>query len=78
MSESNIKFGRFIKSSPYPSNSKLPKENIARNSKTSMIAEKIMIITPINLPMILNNTLTTVPITSNRSCKPEVAFLPFF
>ena len=78
MRESNIKFGRFIKSSPYPSNSKLPKENIAKNSKTSIIAEKIMIITPINFPIILNNTLTIVPITPISSCKPEVAFLPFF
>ena len=54
MIESYTKLGRFIRSSPYPNNSKLPKEKTPKKIEIKIIAEKTTIIIPINFPITLN------------------------
>ena len=77
MIESYTKSGRFIRSSPYPNNSKLPKEKTPKKIEIKMIEEKITIVIPINLPITLNTTVIIFPMTLRKSCKPDVVFFPF-
>ncbi len=77
MIESYTKLGRFIKSSPYPNNSKLPKEKTPKKIEIKIIAEKTTIIIPINFPITLNITEIILPMIFSNSCKPEEVFFLF-
>ena len=77
MIESYTKLGRFIRSSPYPNNSKLPKEKTPKKIEIKIIAEKTTITIPINFPITLNTTVIILPMILSNSSKPEVVLFLF-
>ena len=62
-----IKGGSSVNSSPKPKISKLPIENRAKINEINTVAETMMMITPINFPMILKNTVIILPNVSRNS-----------